>query len=42
MEAFYTTIIETVSAAAPEVAQEIQRRLAALNTHVGMTCAYER
>jgi hypothetical protein len=38
MEAFYTTIIETVAGAAPEVAQEIQRRLAALNIRAGMTC----
>lgn len=35
MEAFYTTIIETIASAAPEVAQEIQRRLAALHIHVG-------
>ena len=37
MEAFYNTIIETIAGAAPEIAQEIQRRLAAINIHVGMT-----
>jgi hypothetical protein len=37
MEAFYGTIIETIAAAAPDVAQEIQRRLSVLNIHVGMT-----
>lgn len=37
MEAFYGTIIETIAACAPEVAQEIQRRLSVLNIHVGMT-----
>lgn len=36
MENFYNTIIETIAAAAPEVAQEIQRRLAALNIRIGM------
>lgn len=35
METFYTTIIETIASCAPEVAQEIQRKLAALHIHVG-------
>lgn len=35
MEAFYTTIIETIASAAPEVAREIQRRLSEMNIHVG-------
>lgn len=38
MEAFYTAIIETVAAAAPEVSKEIQRRLAVLNIRLGITC----
>lgn len=37
MEAFYTTIIETIAGTAPEVAKEIQRRLATMNIHVGAT-----
>lgn len=37
MEAFYTTIIDTIAEAAPEVAREIQRRLSELNINVGMT-----
>jgi hypothetical protein len=35
MEAFYTTIIETIASAAPDVAKEIQRKLATMNIHVG-------
>jgi len=35
MEAFYTTIIDTIAEAAPDVAKEIQRRLASMNIHVG-------
>lgn len=35
MEAFYSTIIEVIAGAAPEVAREIQRRLAEMNIHVG-------
>jgi hypothetical protein len=38
METFYTTIIETIAGAAPEVAREIQRRLTELNIRAGMTC----
>lgn len=35
MEAFYSTIIEVIAGAAPEVSREIQRRLADMNIHVG-------
>lgn len=35
MEAFYTTIIDTIADAAPDVAKEIQRRLASMHIHVG-------
>lgn len=38
MEAFYSTIIETIAGCAPEVGQEIQRRLVVLNVRLGMTC----
>lgn len=37
METFYNTIIDTIAQTAPDVAQEIQRRLAALNIRIGMT-----
>lgn len=37
MENFYNTIVETIAAAAPDVAREIQRRLAELNIRIGMT-----
>lgn len=36
MENFYNTIIEVIASAAPEIAQEIQRRLAQLNIRIGM------
>lgn len=35
METFYTTIIDTIAEAAPEVSREIQRRLASMHIHVG-------
>jgi hypothetical protein len=35
MEAFYSTIIETIAGESPEVAQKIQKRLAEMNMHIG-------
>lgn len=37
MESFYTAIIEVIAGVDPSIAAEIQRRLAAMNIHVGAT-----